>query len=205
MRSATAGHSLRPSAHDRRRRGRRQERVAGRDDQPARRRRASACPAASRPRRRRSANSSRTTISPRASRQRLRDARRRRRRARSRSAGAEIRGWIAEAPLPPALRRGDRGAYAALDRRRRPDASLAVRSSATAEDLPDASFAGQQETFLNINGLDNILHAIREVFASRSTTIARSPIASTRASRTRTSRCRPASSGWCAATWAPPA
>ncbi len=47
-----------------------------------------------------------------------------------------------------------------------PDATWAVRSSATAEDLPDASFAGQQETFLNINGLDNILHAIQEVFAS---------------------------------------
>ena len=47
-----------------------------------------------------------------------------------------------------------------------PDASWAVRSSATAEDLPEASFAGQQETFLNINGLDNILHAVKEVFAS---------------------------------------
>src|SRR6185295_9000832 len=47
-----------------------------------------------------------------------------------------------------------------------PDATWAVRSSATAEDLPEASFAGQQETFLNIKGLDNILHAVREVFAS---------------------------------------
>ena len=56
-------------------------------------------------------------------------------------------------------------AYAGLARGA-PDASFAVRSSATAEDLPDASFAGQQETFLNINGIDNILHAIREVFAS---------------------------------------
>ena len=56
-------------------------------------------------------------------------------------------------------------AYAQLTQES-PDASFAVRSSATAEDLPDASFAGQQETFLNINGLDNILHAIREVFAS---------------------------------------
>ena len=57
-------------------------------------------------------------------------------------------------------------AYAALDAKDAPDASFAVRSSATAEDLPDASFAGQQETFLNINGLDNVLHAIKEVFAS---------------------------------------
>ena len=87
-------------------------------------------------------------------------------------------------------------------RRRVRTRSWAVRSSATAEDLPDASFAGQQETFLNINGLDNILQAIKEVFASASTTTARSPIACTRASRTSTSRCRPASSAWCAATWA---
>ena len=62
-------------------------------------------------------------------------------------------------------RRRSATAYAALAAGD-PDASWAVRSSATAEDLPDASFAGQQETFLNINGLENILHAIREVFAS---------------------------------------
>ncbi len=79
--------------------------------------------------------------------------------------GAEIRRWVAEAPLPPALEADIRDAYARLDRDS-PGASYAVRSSATAEDLPEASFAGQQETFLNISGLENILHAIREVFAS---------------------------------------
>jgi pyruvate,water dikinase len=80
-------------------------------------------------------------------------------------AGREIRGWVAAAPLQPALEREIREAAAALTRDA-PDASWAVRSSATAEDLPDASFAGQQETFLNIRGLENVLHAIREVFAS---------------------------------------
>jgi pyruvate,water dikinase len=80
-------------------------------------------------------------------------------------AGAEIRGWIADAPLPPAFNVDLAGAYRSLTESS-PEATWAVRSSATAEDLPEASFAGQQETFLNINGLDNILHAIREVFAS---------------------------------------
>ncbi len=79
--------------------------------------------------------------------------------------GAEIRGWIAAVPLPPALERDVAAAYAALSADA-PDATWAVRSSATAEDLPDASFAGQQETFLNIKGLENILHAVKEVFAS---------------------------------------
>jgi pyruvate,water dikinase len=79
--------------------------------------------------------------------------------------GAEIRGWVAQAPLPPGLEADLRAAYEELDASS-PGASYAVRSSATAEDLPDASFAGQQETFLNINGIDNIIHAIREVFAS---------------------------------------
>ncbi len=80
-------------------------------------------------------------------------------------AGAEIRGWIAEAPLPPAFNADLAGAYRTLSESS-PEATWAVRSSATAEDLPEASFAGQQETYLNINGLDNILHAIREVFSS---------------------------------------
>jgi pyruvate, water dikinase len=80
-------------------------------------------------------------------------------------AGAQIRGWLVAAPLPPALEAEIRVAYAALTKES-PEATFAVRSSATAEDLPDASFAGQQETFLNINGLDNVLHAIKEVFAS---------------------------------------
>jgi pyruvate, water dikinase len=80
-------------------------------------------------------------------------------------AGAQIRGWLVAAPLPPALESEIRDAYAVV-RAESPDASFAVRSSATAEDLPDASFAGQQETFLNINGLDNVFHAVKEVFAS---------------------------------------
>src|SRR6266581_1521271 len=79
--------------------------------------------------------------------------------------GAEIRGWITAAPLSPALEHDIRTAYESLAAQS-PNATVAVRSSATAEDMPDASFAGQQETFLNINGLDNVLHAIKEVFAS---------------------------------------
>ncbi|WP_137718653.1 phosphoenolpyruvate synthase [Methylobacillus flagellatus] len=78
--------------------------------------------------------------------------------------GEQIRSWIIEAPLPAKLEAEIRAHYAALDTTG--DGSFAVRSSATAEDMPDASFAGQQETFLNISGIDNILHAIREVFAS---------------------------------------
>ena len=80
------------------------------------------------------------------------------------STGAEIRRWIIEAPLPARLEQEIRSHYAQLSADG--EGSFAVRSSATAEDLPDASFAGQQETFLNIHGIDNILHAIREVFAS---------------------------------------
>ena len=81
------------------------------------------------------------------------------------AAGEEIRGWVAGAELPTALIDAVRAAYeaCALDA---PEATWAVRSSATAEDLPEASFAGQQETFLNIKGLGNVLHAIKEVFAS---------------------------------------
>ena len=81
------------------------------------------------------------------------------------SAGTEIRRWVSEASLPPALDAAIAEAYATLSGEL-PQATWAVRSSATAEDLPDASFAGQQETFLNISGLDNLLHAIREVFSS---------------------------------------
>ena len=89
-------------------------------------------------------------------------------------AGKEIRGWIIEAPLPAAFESEIRTAFASLagdsdggDADQRADtASFAVRSSATAEDLPDASFAGQQETFLNVIGIDDVLVAIREVFAS---------------------------------------
>jgi pyruvate,water dikinase len=82
-----------------------------------------------------------------------------------REAGETIRGWIAGAPLPKGLVADIEGAYADLTRDH-PDASFAIRSSATAEDLPDASFAGQQDTILNIKALDNVLHAISQVFAS---------------------------------------
>jgi pyruvate, water dikinase len=80
-------------------------------------------------------------------------------------AGAEIRQWLTDAPFPPALDAAVRAEYArvAADS---PDATWAVRSSATAEDLPDASFAGQQETFLNVHGIDDVLHKMKEVFAS---------------------------------------
>ena len=78
--------------------------------------------------------------------------------------GAAIRQMVIEAPFPPEIEAAIRQAYAELTREG--EGSFAVRSSATAEDLPDASFAGQQETLLNVSGIDNILHAIKEVFAS---------------------------------------
>ena len=81
-------------------------------------------------------------------------------------AGQQIRRWILDAPLPPALEAEIASAYRTLVSGLDNEASFAVRSSATAEDLPDASFAGQQETYLNIHGLDNVLLAIRNVFAS---------------------------------------
>ncbi|MEP7155880.1 MAG: phosphoenolpyruvate synthase [Betaproteobacteria bacterium] len=79
--------------------------------------------------------------------------------------GAMVRELVTKAPLQPALEKQIRDAYAELTKDD-PEASFAVRSSATAEDLPDASFAGQQETYLNIRGIDNVLEAIRHVFAS---------------------------------------
>ncbi len=78
--------------------------------------------------------------------------------------GAEIRQWIVDAPLPPGLEAGIVAAYRAL--MEAGESPVAVRSSATAEDLPDASFAGQQETFLNVSRLADVLIAIRQVFAS---------------------------------------
>src|SRR6266446_5226470 len=79
--------------------------------------------------------------------------------------GATLRGWITAARLPPQLEAAIRAAYERLGAEA-PSIGVAVRSSATAEDMADASFAGQQETFLNINGIDNVLHAVKEVFAS---------------------------------------
>lgn len=80
--------------------------------------------------------------------------------------GKKIRGWINSTPLPVKLEQAIRQAYEKLAKDESQELSLAVRSSATAEDLPDASFAGQQETFLNIHGIENILGAIKHVFAS---------------------------------------
>jgi pyruvate, water dikinase len=82
------------------------------------------------------------------------------------AAGAQIREWIVQAPLPARLEAEIRTAFQQLCRDLEGDPSFAVRSSATAEDLPDASFAGQQETFLNIHGVDNLLAAVKQVFAS---------------------------------------
>ena len=80
--------------------------------------------------------------------------------------GKRIRQWITDAPLTPRLQKDIGAAYASLVDDGEDDVSFAVRSSATAEDLPDASFAGQQESYLNIHGLDNVLEAIKHVFAS---------------------------------------
>ena len=80
-------------------------------------------------------------------------------------AGAEIRGWVEAQPFPADLEKAIRDAFVTLAGDNL-QASFAVRSSATAEDLPDASFAGQQETFLNVVGIDDILHKMKEVFAS---------------------------------------
>ncbi len=79
--------------------------------------------------------------------------------------GAAIRQWMVDTPLPAELDAAIREHFAQLAADT-PDASFAVRSSATAEDLPDASFAGQQETFLNVTGIDAVLDRVRHVFAS---------------------------------------
>ncbi|MEM7194907.1 MAG: phosphoenolpyruvate synthase [Pseudomonadota bacterium] len=81
-----------------------------------------------------------------------------------RECGAKIRALVENHPLPEKLETDIREAYAQLCTS--PESTVAVRSSATAEDLPDASFAGQQETFLNVQGVDEVLHRVRQVFAS---------------------------------------
>jgi len=80
------------------------------------------------------------------------------------AAGSEIRQWIMDTPLPPRLREDITTAWKEMTGGE--DIAVAVRSSATAEDLPDASFAGQQETFLNVQGLERLIEAIHKVFAS---------------------------------------
>ena len=83
------------------------------------------------------------------------------------AAGKQIRGWVIDAPLQPELDKDIRDAYAKLSTENGGgDVAVAVRSSATAEDLPDASFAGQQETFLNVTGAEDVVHKVKEVFAS---------------------------------------
>ena len=83
------------------------------------------------------------------------------------AAGQDIRGWLIETPLLPGFDRAVREAYAQLCAQSGGgEVAVAVRSSATAEDLPDASFAGQQETFLNVTGADAVIRKVKEVFAS---------------------------------------
>lgn len=79
-------------------------------------------------------------------------------------AGAQARAWMLETPLPDELASAIAGAYEALDAAG--DVAVAVRSSATAEDLPEASFAGQQETLLNVSGTEAVLRAVHDVYAS---------------------------------------
>ncbi|WP_333798080.1 phosphoenolpyruvate synthase [Rheinheimera sp.] len=81
-------------------------------------------------------------------------------------AGAQIRQWVIDTPFQPEFEQAIHAAYAKLCEGMGNDASFAVRSSATAEDMPDASFAGQQETFLNVRGYDAVIEAIKHVFAS---------------------------------------
>ena len=80
--------------------------------------------------------------------------------------GAEIRQWVIDTPLTQGFEDSIRAAYTQMMHESGGEITVAVRSSATAEDLPEASFAGQQETFLNVTGIDNVLHRIKEVFAS---------------------------------------
>ncbi|TMO69200.1 phosphoenolpyruvate synthase [Pseudoalteromonas aurantia] len=80
--------------------------------------------------------------------------------------GSEIRQWIIDTPFQPELNKAIHDAYNTLHGETNSDVSFAVRSSATAEDMPDASFAGQQETFLNVRGIDAVMVAIKHVFAS---------------------------------------
>ena len=82
------------------------------------------------------------------------------------ASGKKIRNWIMETPFPEKLDSSIEEEYSNLTQRSSEGMTFAVRSSATAEDLPDASFAGQQESFLNIQGIENIKKAIKEVFAS---------------------------------------
>lgn len=82
------------------------------------------------------------------------------------AAGKDIRAWITDTPLPEQLGQAVASAYAEMSAGESGEFSVAVRSSATAEDLPHASFAGQQETYLNVRGLDDVTRRVKDVFAS---------------------------------------
>lgn len=114
--------------------------------------------------------------------------------------GREIRDAVEGQAFPGDLERDIRAAYEQLVADSGEEVTWAVRSSATAEDLPDASFAGQQETFLNVSGIDNILRAIKLVFAS----LYNDRAACTATTTTPTWRSRRACSEWSAPTSAPP-
>ena len=144
--------------------GRRQERQPRRNDQPARRHRACGCPAVLPPRPTPSASSwprrpGRHASTPGWPRWTPTTCARWPRPARRSAPGSR------RTPFPADLEAAIRAEFATLTAGN-PGASFAVRSSATAEDLPDASFAGQQETFLNVVGIDDVLHKMKEVFAS---------------------------------------
>ncbi len=83
-----------------------------------------------------------------------------------RSNGERIRRWILNSSLPKELQYEIKGSYRELENKLQPNIAVAVRSSATAEDLPEASFAGQQETYLNVSGIEEVLAAVKKVFAS---------------------------------------
>ena len=119
------------------------------------------------------------------------------------AAGREIRGLILGQSFSAEFSKALETAYERLVKDSGPGVSFAVRSSATAEDLPDASFAGQQETYLNVHGLDNLLDAIRQVFASLYNDRAISYRVHKGFTSTR-SRCPLLCNAWCVVTKAPP-
>ena len=86
------------------------------------------------------------------------------------AAGEEIRGWIVAAPFSEEFEKEIVDIFQSLEADSASEISFAVRSSATAEDLPDASFAGQQETFLNVSGIGAVLYRIKHVLNSHTTT-----------------------------------
>ncbi len=119
--------------------------------------------------------------------------------------GARVRNWIMHGTLPDDLAGELNTAYRELEQEYGPNPDVAVRSSATAEDLPGASFAGQQDTYLNIRGSRNLLETCRRVYASLFTDRAISYRIDQGFSHLRMSRSPSACRKWCARTSAPPA